>query len=228
MARRTFFSSVGTTFMSGVPRNTAPLPSDLQYLNPQSLSSFRTPLHKTCARCCEITSDVFLRRSVIRGSNNQPDLGNHPAAARLHVVNPQRNFGSTLSTAIEWRKCRGIPKLRAFGDGWHKDGFCAPNWSKKRSNQQRGSASKELTDTDRLTTVGVCSSFRQLHPHASHRVRPTRLRGHQFVTAIRRLRPFRCLHDCSSCFRLERFAGWGLHPLESVAFSRRTPKAVIR
>src|SRR5262249_14793781 len=32
-------------------------------------------------------------------------------------------------------------------------------------------------------------------------------------------------HDCSDCFRLERFAGWGLHPLESAAFARRTPKA---
>ena len=34
----------------------------------------------------------------------------------------------------------------------------------------------------------------------------------------RRLQPFRHLHDCSGCFRLERFAGWDLHPLESAAF----------
>jgi hypothetical protein len=34
--------------------------------------------------------------------------------------------------------------------------------------------------------------------------------------------PFRHLHDCSGCFRLERFAGWGSHPLESAAFARRT------
>src|SRR5450759_4235354 len=33
----------------------------------------------------------------------------------------------------------------------------------------------------------------------------------------------RYLHDCSDCFRLERVAGWGLHPLESAALSRRTP-----
>ena len=39
--------------------------------------------------------------------------------------------------------------------------------------------------------------------------------------------PFRHLHDCSGCFRLERFAGWGSHPLESAAFSRRTRKAGI-
>jgi hypothetical protein len=38
----------------------------------------------------------------------------------------------------------------------------------------------------------------------------------------RRLQPFRYLHDCSGCFRLERLAGWVLHPLESAALSRRT------
>src|SRR5271168_1540995 len=38
----------------------------------------------------------------------------------------------------------------------------------------------------------------------------------------RRLQPFRYLHDCSGCFRLERLAGRGLHPLESAALSRRT------
>jgi hypothetical protein len=29
----------------------------------------------------------------------------------------------------------------------------------------------------------------------------------------RRLQPFRCLHSCSGCFRLEHLAGWDLHPL---------------
>ena len=43
----------------------------------------------------------------------------------------------------------------------------------------------------------------------------------------RRLQPFRYLHDCSGCFRLERLAGRGLHPLESAALSRRTRRAVI-
>src|SRR5215472_4469932 len=54
-------------------------------------------------------------------------------------------------------------------------------------------------------------------------LRPAHSRGHQFVTAIRRLQPFRYLHDCSDCFRRERIAGWALHPLDSAAFSRRTP-----
>jgi hypothetical protein len=47
------------------------------------------------------------------------------------------------------------------------------------------------------------------------------------VTVIRRLQTFRCLHACSGCFRLDHFAGWGLHPLESAAFSRRTPTTDI-
>ena len=38
----------------------------------------------------------------------------------------------------------------------------------------------------------------------------------------------RLLHACSGCFRLEQIAGWGLHPLESAALSRRTPIADLR
>ena len=38
----------------------------------------------------------------------------------------------------------------------------------------------------------------------------------------RRLQPFCYLRDCSGCFRLERLAGRGLHPLESAALSLRT------
>ena len=34
------------------------------------------------------------------------------------------------------------------------------------------------------------------------------------VTAIRGLQTFRHLHACPGCFRLERIAGWALHPLE--------------
>ena len=64
-------------------------------------------------------------------------------------------------------------------------------------------------------------------PAHSLALRPAHSRGHQVVTAIRRLQPFRYLHDCSDCFRLERIAGWGLHPLESAALSRRTPRAAI-
>src|ERR1019366_6772831 len=50
-----------------------------------------------------------------------------------------------------------------------------------------------------------------------------------FVTRFtRRLQPFRYLHDCSGCLPAGAFAGWGFHPLESAALSRRTPDADIR
>ena len=65
----------------------------------------------------------------------------------------------------------------------------------------------------------ACSAFT--------RVAACTLAQSPIVTANRRLQPFRYLHDCSDCFRLERIAGWASHPLESAALSRRTPTAVI-
>ena len=79
----------------------------------------------------------------------------------------------------------------------------------------------------RVTGSACTSTFSRL-ARRSLTLRPAHLRGHQVVTAIRRLQPFRYLHDCSDCFRLERIAGWALHPLESAALSRRTPEAAIR
>src|SRR6516162_6029055 len=67
----------------------------------------------------------------------------------------------------------------------------------------------------------VCSAFTRV-------AACTLARSPYFVTAIRGLQTFRYLHDCSDCFRLERIAGWGLHPLESAALSRRTPIPAIR
>src|SRR4051794_22572863 len=66
-----------------------------------------------------------------------------------------------------------------------------------------------------IDLFGACSAFT--------RVAACTLAQSPIVTANRRLQPFRYLHDCSDCFRLERIAGWGLHPLESAAFARRTP-----
>src|ERR1700758_5638939 len=66
-----------------------------------------------------------------------------------------------------------------------------------------------------IDLFGACSAFT--------RVAACTLARSPIVTANRRLQPFRYLHDCSDCFQLERIAGWGLHPLESAAFSRRTP-----
>src|SRR5437762_10604606 len=65
-------------------------------------------------------------------------------------------------------------------------------------------------------------------PGALTRVAACTLARSPIVTANRRLQPFRYLHDCSDCFRLERIAGWASHPLESAAFSRRTPIAAVR
>src|SRR6516162_7508594 len=65
----------------------------------------------------------------------------------------------------------------------------------------------------------ACSAFT--------RVAACTLAQSPIVTANRRLQPFRYLHDCSDCFRLERFAGWASHPLESAAFSRRTPTPAV-
>jgi hypothetical protein len=66
----------------------------------------------------------------------------------------------------------------------------------------------------------ACSAFT--------RVAACTLARSPIVTANRRLQPFRYLHDCSDCFRLERIAGWASHPLESAAFSRRTPIPAVR
>src|SRR6516162_706589 len=71
-----------------------------------------------------------------------------------------------------------------------------------------------------IDLFGACSAFT--------RVAACTLARSPIVTANRRLQPFRYLHDCSDCFRLERSAGWASHPLESAAFSRRTPIPAIR
>lgn len=44
----------------------------------------------------------------------------------------------------------------------------------------------------------------------------------------RRLQPFRYLHSCSGCFRLERSPGGAYTHWESAAFSRRTPNSDAR
>ncbi len=44
----------------------------------------------------------------------------------------------------------------------------------------------------------------------------------------RRLQPFRHLHDCSACFRLERWPGVTCTQWKSAALPRRTPEADIR
>src|SRR5262249_23820645 len=59
----------------------------------------------------------------------------------------------------------------------------------------------------RVTGSACTSTFSRLARRLLA-LRPAHSHGHQFVTAIRRLQPFRYLHDCSDCFRRERIAGW--------------------
>src|SRR5262249_52600951 len=73
----------------------------------------------------------------------------------------------------------------------------------------------------------ACTSTFSWLARRSLALRPAPSRSHQLVPAIRRLQPFRSLHDCSDCFRVERIAGWALPPLEGAAFSRRTPIAAV-
>src|SRR5262249_44638355 len=47
-------------------------------------------------------------------------------------------------------------------------------------------------------------------------------------TLTRRLQPFRFLHSCSGCFRLERLPGGAFTHWKSAALSRRTPRADVR
>jgi hypothetical protein len=80
---------------------------------------------------------------------------------------------------------------------------------------------------ERVVGSACASSFSRL-TQRSLTLRPAHSCCHQNLwPAIRRLQPFRYLHDCSGYFRLEHFAGWGSHPLENAAFSRRTPIAAI-
>ena len=60
----------------------------------------------------------------------------------------------------------------------------------------------------RIDLFEVCSVF-------THVAACTLALSPYIVTRFtQRLQPFRCLHSCSGCFRLEQFAGWGFHPLE--------------
>src|SRR5690348_18152899 len=61
-----------------------------------------------------------------------------------------------------------------------------------------------------IVLFGACSAFT--------RVAACTLARSPIVTANRRLQPFRYLHDCCDCFRLERIAEWASNPLESDSF----------
>jgi len=65
------------------------------------------------------------------------------------------------------------------------------------------------------TSGSACTSSFSRFAQRSLALRACTLaRSPYVVTAIRRLQTLRLLHVCSGRFRLEAFAGWGLHPLE--------------
>src|ERR1700691_6026400 len=78
-------------------------------------------------------------------------------------------------------------------------------------------------ETTHLTATCSCEACAAFTRVAARTLAPSPIRD----LLHRRLQPFCHLHDCSGCFRLERLAGWRLHPLESAAFPRRTQTAVI-
>jgi hypothetical protein len=81
---------------------------------------------------------------------------------------------------------------------------------------------------ERVVGSACASSFSRL-ARRSLALRPAHSRCHQFVARFtQRLQPVRHLPDCSGCFRLEHFAGWDSHPLESAALARRTPVTDIQ
>src|SRR5260370_2489138 len=78
---------------------------------------------------------------------------------------------------------------------------------------------------DRVVGSTCALSFSRI-ARRSLALRPAHSRCHQFVTRNRRLQPFRYLHDCSDCFRLERLPGgicthWKAPPLHG-AHPQRT------
>ena len=76
---------------------------------------------------------------------------------------------------------------------------------------------------ERVIGSACASAFSRL-ARRSLALRPAHSRCHQFVARFtRRLQPFRYLHGCSGCFRLERSPGGIRTHWKSAALSRRTP-----
>jgi hypothetical protein len=116
----------------------------------------------------------------------------------------------------------GLPLLRALSLC-----TCRRHYPGAAAGRTPRSSHPAVSAFPRRVTGSACTSSFSRLARRSLALQPAHSRGHQVVTAIRRLQPFRYLHDCSDCFRLERIAGWALHPLESAAFSRRTPNPAV-
>jgi hypothetical protein len=76
-----------------------------------------------------------------------------------------------------------------------------------------------------MAAGSACASTFSRLARRSLALRPAHSRCHQVVARFtRRLQPFRYLHDCSGCFRLERSPGGACTHWKSAALSRRTPE----
>src|SRR3954469_5142636 len=116
----------------------------------------------------------------------------------------------------------GFPVLRALSLC-----TCCRQYPGAAAGRNRRSSHPAVSAFPDSAVGSACTSTFSRLARRSLALRPAHSRGHQ-VTANRRLQPFRYLHDCSDRFRRERIAGWASHPLESAAFSRRTPKTVVQ
>jgi hypothetical protein len=80
---------------------------------------------------------------------------------------------------------------------------------------------------DRWRSGRGCGSGRRTAANLSYQGATGQSAAISVPGLARRLQPFRYLHVCSDCFRLERIAGWASPPLESAPFSRRTPNPAV-
>jgi hypothetical protein len=79
-----------------------------------------------------------------------------------------------------------------------------------------------------MAAGSACASTFSRLARRSLALRPAHSRCHQVVARFtRRLQPLRYLHDCSGCFRLERWPGGICTHWKSAALSRRTPTPAI-
>ena len=114
---------------------------------------------------------------------------------------------------------KGLPVLRALSLC-----TCCRHYPGTATGGQHRSSIPVVSTFPGMAARSACASSVSRFARRSLALRPAHSRCHRILwPAIRRLQPFRYLHSCSGCFRLEHFAGWGFHPLESAAFARRTP-----
>ena len=104
----------------------------------------------------------------------------------------------------------GLPVLRAFSLC-----TCCRHYPGAATGVPTSLASPAVSAFPERVIGSVCASTFSRLARRSLALRPAHSRCHQIVTCFtRRLQPFRYLHSCSGCFRLEHFAGWDFHPLE--------------